>query len=1027
MFKSDSKLKLLLEKNYKLEKGNNSQQYPLLSNKYQNSKKNSLTTNINLANKLRIRPKRSIVRTSSAFLKRNYDDYLIKISGKNASINSSMIKVHQLNELLYKLKKYDNELNTYNKNKLEKINQLKDGVKQNEAKLKKLYDLQDIILPDEKISIQNFNEIKLSKDDIENQLHQLIQEKEKIEYNLKNEEEYFRTIEYMLENEQNRLFSIKRESHEIEEKLKNVEKYQKIVNDNLKLNSKKEENFNKLQENIINDINLADKVKEEQNFKSEKMQNVILIKENDVKELEEAIEQIKSYENHDMKKSKDELKYKVENAKEFEKKRISDEKKCIDIIFCLYIIQKYLYEEKNFDKNKVINSDEYQMLLQINNEENLGISQDIKKNRKEINKTFNDNRFKSQDDLLKNEKGQLNSLYSNTQNKNRNILSTTTLEETKLNSTSKNFYSNNNNLMYRTFKSNRNAKNNSFKKIANKTQLNLFKSSSYLNSFYSDDINNLNELISKFKSIKITKGEITNFISRLLSKLDFYVSQISLLHKKELNLEEKKSIYEKKVKNIISNNYFDFDELTKNNQKCKKFLEENNEFIHIMEENNKKIIMDKMLEKLNVKNDLDKLDENSTINNNYNENIDENESVIDEENIIFKLAKNIIMKMNNFLFICVDLLKDIIISKNMKKSTIYISDENIESYIKQNNLDLDKDNKIIQAFLKLADFQKNKDIDISTDYKLLLQYIKTLMKFCRENNNVLSKEDMDEINKNLIDKFYKEGNLQQKIDQIFMERFLAKNSPNFNNIFNHFFLLSDEVKENVILIYDLINSKENEIYLNENNINHFIQNNEINFENVSRKSLNQKKYTRMSISNINNDSQSFDAKSRAKRRYQELHSANTINIQKRDFDGFNKFKELCPDEQDNDSDETNSTKKIVIKRERKINSIDENIINKLYTPFLQKTKYLRKLNPNIPEIKKMTSNCSKAYHNIKKMIGEVDTIFYQMKIYNNPHINMNKLSNNTYNFLNKLIYDNTEKNVKKRAKSNRFRINFGEN
>ena len=96
--------------------------------------------------------------------------------------------------------------------------------------------------------------------------------------------------------------------------MKNVEKYQKIVNDNLKLNSKKEENFNKLQENIINDINLADKVKEEQNFKSEKMQNVILIKENDVKELEEAIEQIKSYENHDMKKSKDELKYNQDNT-----------------------------------------------------------------------------------------------------------------------------------------------------------------------------------------------------------------------------------------------------------------------------------------------------------------------------------------------------------------------------------------------------------------------------------------------------------------------------------------------------------------------------------------------------------------------------------------------------------------------------------------------------------------------------------------------------------------------------------------
>ena len=149
-------------------------------------------------------------------------------------------------------------------------------------------------------------------------------------------------------------------------------------------------------------------------------------------------------------------------------------------------------------------------------------------------------------------------------------------------------------------------------------------------------------------------------------------------------------------------------------------------------------------------------------------------------------------------------------------------------------------------------------------------------------------------------------------------------------------------------------------------------------------------------------------------------------MQKRNFVGFNKFEELCPDEHDNDSDETSSTKKIVIKKKRRVSSKDENIINKLYTPFLQKTKYLRKLNPNIPEIKQMTSNCSKAYHNIKKMMGEVDNIFYQMKIYNNPHINVNKLSNNTYNFLVKLVQDNTEKNGKKRAQSNQFRIKYEE-
>ena len=105
------------------------------------------------------------------------------------------------------------------------------------------------------------------------------------------------------------------------------------------------------------------------------------------------------------------------------------------------------------------------MLLQINKEGNMGIGQEIKKNRKEFSKTFNDNRFKSQDNILKNEKGQFNSLFSITQNKNRNILSTTSLEETKLYSASKNYYSSNNNPWNKTFKISRNAKNNSFKKI----------------------------------------------------------------------------------------------------------------------------------------------------------------------------------------------------------------------------------------------------------------------------------------------------------------------------------------------------------------------------------------------------------------------------------------------------------------------------------------------------------------------------------------------------------------------------------
>ena len=1013
MQKRDSNLKLQIDKTYKNKIDNKSQKFPLLSNKYKKIKIKGLSQTINSVEKNSINPEKNMTRTTSAFLKRNYNNYLLKIAERNAPLNSTMIKVHELNAMLYKLKKYDNELITYNRHKLEQINQLQRTVRQNESKLKKIYDLQDINLPNEKISIHNFNEIKLSKVDIEKQLYDLIQEKEKVDYNLKNEEEYNRSIEYMLENEKDRLFNIKKESFEVEEKIQNVKKYQKIVNDNTNLNSKKEEDFNKLKEDIFNDINLVQKVKEEQDYKNEKIQNKISIKENEVKELEETIKQLKAYENIDMKKAKDDLKNKVENAKDFQKKRISDEKKCIEIIFCLYIIQKYLYEEKNFDKNKIIESDEYQLLLQINNEEKIGMSQEIK-NKKEFSKTYNEKKFKAQDDLLNKEnKAQLNTQLSSTKNVNKNFLSTSAVEETKLNSTSKNFYINNNMPMFQTLKLSRNSKNNTLKKLFNKTQQNLFKASSDLSTFYSSDINNLNALLNKFNNIKITKNEISNYISRILSKLDFYVSQINILHKKELNLEEKKSENERKVKDIISNNFLDFEELTKNNQKCKKFIEENNEFINMMKENNNKNLMNKMLEKINTKDDFDKFEENS-INNNDN----------NEENIIFKLAKNIIMKINNFFFICSDLLKDIIIAKDIKKLNINKSDDNVEAFIKQNNLEDDKNNEIIQTYLKLMDFQKNEDIIISNNHKLLLQYIEQLMKFCQDNDNVLSKQDLDEINKNLIGKFYIAGNPKEEIDLIFTERFLAKNTQNFNNIFNHFFSLGDEVKDNVILIYDLIHNNENTTYLEDNNLHASTK--ELNYDsNLGRRlSITQKK-SRGSIAN-SNDSVTTDNKSKTRRKHADLHSAYTVDVQKQNYIGLNKFAELCPDEPDNDSDETSSTKKIVIKKKRRITSIEESIINKLYTPFLKKTKYLRKLNPNIPEIKHMTSSCSKAYYNIKKMKGDVAIMNHQMKIYNNPHINVNQLSDNTYNFLVKLIQDNPDKSVKKRAKSNRFRIKFGE-
>jgi len=197
MIKKEIKLKRIRKINHQTEK-ENSLIYPTLNKKYKiNNPNDFIKSNINTTFKRKINTKNNYIRTSSAFLKRNYHNYLSKIMQKNSSMNGVMFRKNQLDSLLYKLKKYSNELQTYNDHKLQKLNLLKDTLKQNELKLNKLLELQDIELPDEKISIKNFNEIKLSKEDIENKIYKLIEEKEKIDYSLKNEEEYNRTVEYM--------------------------------------------------------------------------------------------------------------------------------------------------------------------------------------------------------------------------------------------------------------------------------------------------------------------------------------------------------------------------------------------------------------------------------------------------------------------------------------------------------------------------------------------------------------------------------------------------------------------------------------------------------------------------------------------------------------------------------------------------------------------------------------------------------------------------------------------------------------
>ena len=67
---------------------------------------------------------------------------------------------------------------------------------------------------------------------------------------------------------------------------------------------------------------------------------------------------------------------------------------------------------------------------------------------------------------------------------------------------------------------------------------------------------------------------------------------------------------------------------------------------------------------------------------------------------------------------------------------------------------------------------------------------------------------------------------------------------------------------------------------------------------------------------------------------------------------------------------------------------------------------MRKLNKNIPLIKHSTTSNAKINYNIKKMQEELDNMSYQMIIYNNPKLSPNKLCDDSYNSLIKVMLNN---------------------
>ena len=317
---------------------------------------------------------------SSDFYKRNYDMYISKINRRNKFYHSRLMTETELNTLLYKLKSYYSDVLTLNNKKEETLTLLKQTLNREQFKLNQVIEFQDIELPEEKISVRNFNELKLTKNEVEMQLKDLLKEKQNTDELLKNAEEYFKTIEYMCEDEKNRFMEIKKETNVIEERIHNVDQYQRIINYNLGKNKLKNEGEKELNGKLKKDIDLVEKVNENQKKKNELLDRTIYIKGKKIEELKRKLIELKKQNKRDNNEYQNDIQLQIEKVKENEENQKINEKKCIEIIYCLYLIQNYFINEENFDRQNMQSSKEYKLLS--NNKFEINLNKKEKKNLK---------------------------------------------------------------------------------------------------------------------------------------------------------------------------------------------------------------------------------------------------------------------------------------------------------------------------------------------------------------------------------------------------------------------------------------------------------------------------------------------------------------------------------------------------------------------------------------------------------------------------------------------------------------------
>ena len=486
----------------------------------------------------------------------------------------------------------------------------------------------------------------------------------------------------------------------------------------------------------------------------------------------------------------------------------------------------YLYNNSNINTNTVTNTGNNNRIgvnIPVNRYEESKVNDKSKEPESlyanEIVKEYINNEQK-----LKNNKLNQNNLYKDINHNNN--LSTNLLNNYQKNT------NNNNNIntnLSNNYQNNNNNNNNNNNKEEITNNFNNRKSSDYAVLTFED-------LKEKSALIKLNRKSLFNYNAKLTSKLNFYKIQFDLFHKKELELEDLRSILNQRASKIIEENFLSFKQLVKINPGIKEFIKKNKDFIEQVKNQNKKEKLKEMNKKINETNPVNNQEKTEIISNETEDKNDEYElnlQFMNNMQVLIHSIQKLIMINKDFFMKCSEHFKLI------KSSLELIADFEKKEFEKNDNNDKNNLNKVnfkdkgetndnIQIFQDVIKIISDEDSELDilinkmnqknlNDKNNLLNYIKNLINFVQTDDELKNIFDIDKLNTDLLYNFYKDVDTQ-RIKTSFYKQFKLKRFPILDSEFNHFTTISNDLTAQIKKISKIVsdleqNEKLNKLYL----------------------------------------------------------------------------------------------------------------------------------------------------------------------------------------------------------------------